>query len=185
LRTLENALLIQLIYPSTDAQLPLLPDHKKSPRLQILDTGMLNYFAGIQKEILGTVDLNKVYQGTMIEHLVGQELLASQFNALSSLNFWVREKQTSSAEVDYIWPFEGKLMPIEVKSGAEGKLRSLHLYMDLAPHQMALRFYAGEISITDASTPGGKKYKLLNLPYYLVSQTEYYLQWFQQQIRNG
>ena len=185
LRTLENALLIQLIYPSTDAQLPLLPDHKKSPRLQILDTGMLNYFTGIQKEILGTVDLNKVYQGTMIEHLVGQELLASQFNALSSLNFWVREKQTSSAEVDYIWPFEGKLMPIEVKSGAEGKLRSLHLYMDLAPHQMALRFYAGEISITDASTPGGKKYKLLNLPYYLVSQTEYYLQWFQQQIRNG
>ncbi len=50
---------------------------------------MLNYFAGIQNEILGTEDLNKVYQGTMIEHLVGQELLASQFDALSSLNFWV------------------------------------------------------------------------------------------------
>ncbi len=185
LRTLENALFIKLLYPCTDAQLPLLPDHKKSPRLQILDTGMLNYFVGIQKEILGTVDLNKVYQGTMIEHLVGQELLASQFNALSSLNFWVREKQTSSAEVDYIWPFEGKLVPIEVKSGTEGKLKSLHLYMDLAPHQMALRFYAGEISITEASTPGGKNYKLLNLPYYLVSQTEHYLQWFQQQIENN
>jgi predicted AAA+ superfamily ATPase len=183
LRTLENALLIQLLYPCTDTQLPLLPDHKKSPRLQILDTGMLNYFAGIQKEILGTVDLNKVYQGTMIEHLVGQELLASQFNVLSSLNFWVREKQTSSAEVDYIWPFEGKLVPVEVKSGSEGKLKSLHLYMDMAPHQMALRFYAGEISITEAITPGGKKFKLLNLPYYLVSQTERYLQWFPNHIK--
>ena len=185
LRTLENALLLQLVYPCTDVQLPLLPDHKKSPRLQVLDTGLLNYFAGIQKEILGTADLNKVYQGTMIEHLVGQELLASQFGALSSLNFWIREKPTSSAEVDYIWPFEGKLIPIEVKSGAEGKLKSLHLYMDLVPHQMAIRFYAGEISITQAVTPEGKKYQLLNLPYYLVCQTDRYLQWFGKQISNS
>lgn len=184
LRTLEKALLIQLLYPCTDVQLPLLPDHKKSPRLQALDTGMLNYFAGIQKEVLGTIDLNKVYQGILIEHLVGQELLATQFNALSSLNFWVREKQASTAEVDYIWPFDGKLIPVEVKSGTEGKLKSLHLFMDMAPHPMAIRFYAaGEISITKASTPGGKTYHLLNLPYYLVSQTEQYLQWFKLQIK--
>lgn len=184
LRTLENALLIKLLYPTTDTQLPLLPDYNKSPRLQILDTGMLNYFAGIQKEILGTTDLNKVYQGTMIEHLVGQELLASQFNALSSLNFWVREKPGSSAEIDYVWPFEGKLIPIEVKSGTEGKLKSLHLYMDKVQHQMALRFYAGEINITEVVISNGKKYRLLSLPYYLVSQTERYLQWFGQQIEN-
>jgi len=184
LRTLENALLIHLLYPCTDTQLPLLPNHRKSPRLQILDTGMLNYFAGIQKEILGTADLNKVYQGTMIEHLVGQELLASQYNALSTLNFWVREKTTSSAEVDFVWPFEGKLIPIEVKSGTEGKLKSLHLYMDMVSHQMAIRFYSGEMTITKAVTPGGKKYHLLNLPYYLASQTERYLQWFQQQLEN-
>lgn len=182
LRTIENALLIHLLYPCTDVQLPMLPDHKKSPRLQILDSGMLNYFTGIQKEILGTADLNKVYQGTLIEHLVGQELLAGQYNALSNLNFWVREKQTSTAEVDYIWLFESKLIPIEVKSGTEGKLKSLHLYMDAAPHAMALRFYAGEISITSATTANGKNYKLLNLPYYLVSQTDHYLRWFQSQF---
>jgi predicted AAA+ superfamily ATPase len=184
LRTLEKALLIQLVYPCTDVHLPLLPDHKKSPRLQVLDTGMLNYFAGIQKEILGTSDLNKVYQGTLIEHLAGQELLATQFQSLSSLNFWVREKDTSMAEVDYIWPFEGKLIPVEVKSGAEGKLRSLHLFMDIAPHNMAIRFYAGEISITKAISAGGKAYNLLNLPYYLVSQIDQYLPWFEKQT-NG
>ena len=179
LRTLESALLIALVYPCTEARLPLLPDHKKSPRLQVLDTGMLNYSAGIQKEILGTTDLNKIYQGTMIEHLVGQELLAAQFNALSGLSFWVREKKNSMAEVDYIWPFEGKLIPIEVKSGSEGKLKSLHLYMDTAPHDIAIRFYAGPVGVTIASTPGGKNYRLLNLPYYLVSQTNNYLQWIQ------
>lgn len=183
LRTLEKALLIQLLYPCTGVLLPLLPDYKKSPRLQVLDTGMLNYFAGVQKEMLGTADLNKVYQGTIIEHLVGQELLATQFNALSSLNFWVREKTTSTAEVDFVWPFNGKLIPVEVKAGAEGALRSLHLYMDIAPHNMAIRFYAGELHITQAVTPEGKTYHLLNLPYYLVSQIEKYLEWFEEEIR--
>ncbi len=57
---------------------------------------MINYFLGIQREIIGTKDLNSIYGGVMIEHLVGQELLAIQYNALSSLHFWVREKTTSS-----------------------------------------------------------------------------------------
>jgi predicted AAA+ superfamily ATPase len=184
LRILEKALLIQLLYPCTGVLLPFLPDYKKSPRLQVLDTGMLNYFSGVQKEMLGTDDLNKVYQGTIIEHLVGQELLATQFNALSSLNFWVREKITSTAEVDFVWPFEGQLIPVEVKSGGEGALKSLHLFMDVAPHTMAIRFYAGEVSITQPLTTAGKSYHLLSLPYYLVSQIDKYLEWFKTQIKS-
>lgn len=183
LRTLEKALLLQLIYPNTGAELPLMPDVKKSPRLQVLDTGMLNYFVGIQKEILGTEDLNKIYQGTLIEHLAGQEMLGFQHRSLSSLHFWVREKKDSSAEVDYLFVYEGKLIPVEVKSGTAGKLKSLHLFMDMAPHIMAVRFYAGEMNITEAISATGKKYQLLNLPYYLVSQIEHYLAWFQKQIK--
>ncbi len=182
LRIAEKALLLYLVYPITGATLPVIPDLKKSPRLQILDTGMLNYFVGLQKDILGTNDLSSIYQGTLIEHLTGQELLAFQYDALSSLSFWVREKPTSSAEVDFIFLFDGKLIPIETKSGAEGRLRSLHLFMDLAPHTMAIRFYAGQLKITDAITPSGKKYKLLNLPYYLVSQLDKYLVWFQSEV---
>lgn len=182
LRTVEKALLISLVYPTSGAKLPLMAGYRKSPRLHVLDTGMLNYFAGIQKEILSTDDLNKVYQGTMIEHLVGQELLATQFTALSALYFWVREKNTSSAEVDYVFPFDGQLIPIAVKSGAEGKLKSLHLFMDQAPHNMAVRFYAGALSVSDVQTQSGKRYKLLNLPYYLVSQLEKYLVWFKNQV---
>jgi hypothetical protein len=180
LRTLEKALLLQLIYPCTTVTLPMIPDIKKSPRLQILDTGLLNYFVGIQKEIIGTNDLNSIYQGTLIEHLVGQELLAFQFNALSALNFWVREKKESTAEVDYLFPYNGFIIPIEVKSGAVGSLKSLHSFMDLAPHDMAIRFYAGALNITDAVSRNGKQYQILNLPYYLVSQIEKYIDWFMQ-----
>ena len=182
LRALEKALLLHLVYPTTGAALPLLPDIKKSPKLQVLDTGMLTYFAGIQKEIISTTDLNNIYQGTIIEHLVGQEMLAFQYLSLSSLHFWVREKKDSSAEVDYLFLFDGKLIPIEVKSGAEGRLKSLHIFMDIAPHTMAVRFYAGELAITTATSVNGKKYKLLNLPYYLVAELENYLVWFQKEI---
>jgi predicted AAA+ superfamily ATPase len=119
--------------------------------------------------------------GTMIEHLIGQELLASQFNALNTLYFWVREKRQSTAEVDYIFPYEGELIPIEVKSGAEGSLRSLHQYMDEVSHQKAIRFYSGDLKISQVVTPKQKQFQLLNLPYCLASQTEKYVGWFMNQ----
>ena len=185
MRTLEKTFLLSLLYPTIGATLPLLPDFRKSPRLQVLDTGMMNYFLGIQTEILGTDDLNKIHQGTILEHLVGQELLAGQFNVLSSLNFWVREKPTSMAEVDYVYPFESQLIPIEVKSGKDGTLKSLHLFIDQTSHNMAIRFYAGKLQLTKTTTPAGKPYYLLNLPYYLASQTTKYIAWLKTEGRTA
>jgi uncharacterized protein len=184
LRTIEKAFLVTLVYPTTDTKLPIIPELQKSPRLQLLDTGLINYAVGLQKEIMRTKDLNSVYQGAMIEHLVGQELLANRFTVSNTLHFWVREKTTSTAEVDYVMAYEGLLIPIEVKSGKEGKLKSLHLFMDAAPHTMAVRFYAGTLSITLATTPKGKQYHLLNLPYFLVSQIEAYLAWLVKHVES-
>ncbi len=106
-----------------------------------------------------------------------QELLACNFNALSALNFWVREKISSTTEVDYVITNDGKLIPIEVKSGKEGKLKSLHLFMDESPGKIAIRLNAGELSVTKVVTPNGKNYQLLNLPYYLVSPFSEYIDW--------
>src|SRR5680860_623343 len=39
LRTLEKALLIHLVYPHTSPTLPIQPNYRRSPRLQVLDTG--------------------------------------------------------------------------------------------------------------------------------------------------
>ncbi len=183
LRALQKALLINLIYPVTGFNLPLMPDIKKSPRIHVLDTGLMNYMLGIQKEILSTKDLNAVYQGVMIEHLIGQELLAQQYNALSTLYFWVREKKQSTAEVDYIIPFENELIPVEVKSGTEGSLRSLHQFMEEAPHSRSLRFYSGGLTLSKIKTPLGKEFSLLNLPYFLASQTEAYLKWMDELLQ--
>lgn len=171
-RTIEKAMLLQLVYPTTNTSLPIIPDKRKSPRLQLLDTGLMNHFAGLQKEIIGTADLDKVYQGKVIEHVVGQELLAVRFNVLNELHFWTREKKDSAAEVDFVLNVEGFVIPIEVKSGATGTLRSLHAFMDAAPHNIAVRLYAGKYSVSNVQTMTGKPFHLINLPYYMASQIE-------------
>lgn len=177
---LEKALLLKRIYPTTATQLPLTPNFKKSPKLQLLDTGLVNFFSGIQTEIFGSNDLNSLYGGRIIEHLVGQELLASHESMLFSPLFWVREKAQSNAEVDFVLPHGNKVIPIEVKSGSTGRLRSLHLFMDQVGHEFAVRLYAGPLSVETVQTLEGKNYQLLNLPYFLSGQLEDYLEWLVQ-----
>lgn len=160
----------------------MMPDVSKSTRLHVLDTGMLNYFVGLQQEILCTTDLNSVYQGRVIGNIVGQELLARQYSILRGLAFWVREKSASTAKIDYLFRYKEKRVPVKVKSGATGTLRSLAVFMDMASHNIAVRFYGGKILISTITTPAGKTVHLLNLPYYLVSQIEKYLEWFELQI---
>lgn len=177
-RNLDDAKVIQLIYPTTDSSPPLLPDLKKSPRLQFLDTGLINHELNIQVEMLAMEDLNNAYRGAVIPHLVAQELLSlSTFKTVKPI-FWVREKNQSSAEVDLVVQFNKLVIPIEIKSGKEGKLKSLHQFIEEAPHPYAVRMYAGKFSIEQHSTRSGKQYFLMNLPYYLSTKLYEYIGYF-------
>lgn len=178
LRTMEKAMLVHLVYPTVHTELPIIPNLKKSPRLHVLDTGLLNHFAGLQKSVLGSTDLQAVYKGKIAEHIVGQEILASRFEVLRGLSFWIRDRADSGAEVDYVIQFEDKLIPVEVKSGATGTLRSLHFFMDHVNHTFAVRCYGGPLRIDKVQTLNKKEYLLLNLPYYLAFKIDQYLQWF-------
>lgn len=182
LRTLEKTHLLHLLYPTVSNTIPAIEDYRKSPRLQFLDSGLVNYFAGLQLDIMGTKDLNSVYQGTLIEHLVGQEILSYQSFPLDKLHYWVRQKNNSSAEIDFVYPFEGKIIPIEVKSGSIGKIKSLQLFMNESPLNYGIRFYAGKFSLDKVQTQEGKMFYLLNLPYFLASQLEQYIHWLQRNI---
>ena len=175
LRMLEKTFFLKLIYPVTQVALPLQPSLKKSPRLQVLDTGLVNYFSGIQKDIIGTKDLNSLYRGRITEHIIYQELLTIQENLLHHPHFWVRDKKTSQAEVDIIYPYDGKLIPIEIKSGAAGRLRSLHQFIDQSPQSLGVRLYAGPFMVQETKTIAGKPFTLINLPYYAISQIDKYL----------
>lgn len=177
MRMLEKAMLCHLVYPVTQTTLPPMPDHKRQPWLQVLDTGLMNYFCGLQESLIGTKDLGEAYQGKVIQHWVGQQILATKHLPLDRLHFWVRDKNQSAAEVDFVIPFRSLLVPLEVKSGKSGKLKSLQLFMDRCDHDIALRLYAGELLLHPVTTPTGKTFRLLNLPYFLGEKIEAYLAW--------
>ncbi len=178
LHILEKAMLVRLIRPVTATTIPAVPDMRKSPKLQFLDTGFLNHLNGLQQSIIHAADLNSIYKGLLTEHICTQEVISLNTYQQFPVNFWVREKKQSNAEIDLIIPHEGNLIPIEIKSGKQGTLRSLHQFIGLSSHPYAVRIYNGVVKIDDAVTPDGVKYKLLNLPYYLIGSIRRYLEWF-------
>jgi len=178
LRMLEKTMLLYLVFPTTQTEAPFMPNVNKSPKLQVLDTGLVNYFSGLQKELFGTKDLNEHYRGKIAEHIVGQEILASKYNILHTLQFWVRDKNQSDSEVDFLYHFDGQMIPVEVKSGKSGKLRSLLQFLDLSGISVAVRFYAGQFQVEEHQTLTGKPFKLINIPYFLAGKLNEYLEKF-------
>jgi hypothetical protein len=77
-----------------------------------------------------TCDLLDLHEGALAEQFVGQELLAA---GQQDLYYWAREAKSSSAEVDYLIVRDGAICPLEIKSGASGRLRSLHLCLATYP----------------------------------------------------
>ena len=178
LRALDLAKIVQLIYPTTTVESPITPDLKKRPRLQFLDTGMLNQILLLQGEMILLKDLNDFHRGKIIQHLVSQELISIHDEMPYKPHFWVREEKDSNSEVDIVYQFRKYIFPIEIKSGKQGTLRSLHQFVERTNHSYAVRLFAGEFSIEEAKTPGGKPYYLMNLPYYLASKLPEYLAYF-------
>jgi len=169
-RTLEKTMLLELVYPTITTFLPAPPDLKRSPKIIWNDVGLVNYAANIQKEVFGSKDILDAYRGKIAEQVVAQELLALETRVSAQRAFWVREKKGSDAEIDFIVQFDSKIIPIEVKSGHNAKLRSLHLFMDEVPHNIAVRVWSEPFSIDEVETPNKKKIKLINLPFYYVGE---------------
>jgi len=178
MRNLDEAKIIQLIYPTTDVEAPIKPDLKKSPRLQFLDTGLVNHALDIQAHMLTLQDLSTAFKGAIIPHLITQELISLNTLVNKKPNFWVREKRQASAEVDLVISHKGLVIPIEIKSGSTGSLKSLHQFIQRTNHPYAVRIYAGNFKIEKTETPDGIPYLLMNLPYYLGTKIPEYLDYF-------
>lgn len=177
-RRLQQAGICQLIYPTTHKLPPLIPDLKKAPRIQWLDTGLLSHSLGLQAEVSMTEDLSDSWKGALVPHIVTQELLSRNTTTFTKPVFWVRQKTQSQAEVDLLLDIGQNPVPVEIKSGPAGRLRSLHQYIDRSTADFAVRLYAGPCTCEQHKTAGGKSFKLLNLPYYLAYWLENYVNWY-------
>lgn len=102
--------------------------NSKKFKAVLLDIGLLQRICQVPVELEYKQDnLLAIYRGRLAEQFVAQELLAKSG---SELFYWARDARGSSAEVDYLAVRKGTIVPIEVKSGAGGSLKSLHLMLE-------------------------------------------------------
>ena len=174
-RTLEKTLLLELVYPLTSTSFPVLPDLRKSPKLLWLDTGLVNYLSGVQEELLFTDDCDDLWNGDIAEHIVGQELLGATTAFGEKRMFWVRDARNSQAETDYVVRYHSHILPIEVKTGSNSKLRSLHQFMEESKENIALRLWNGPMTSDIVRKNGGGSFTLYNIPLYYAGQINKFL----------
>lgn len=132
----------QLLYKVSNVSATALPlvTQGKQFKLIYLDIGLLVRMSKIDlKEALIRKNLYVSYQGMLAEQFVGQQLLSRHHD---NLHYWSRIAPNSSAELDYIIIENGEIIPIEVKSGAKGALRSLHVFLSEHPHIHRAKIYA-------------------------------------------
>jgi predicted AAA+ superfamily ATPase len=143
---LENARVIRKIRSISGIGLPLgIGCNNKRFKAAIVDIGLMQKLSHVSvSNELHQSNLLAMFRGKLAEQFVAQELLASQGNEIF---YWSRNSRSSSSEVDFVIELDNKIIPLEVKSGKGGSLRSLHFMLekyDDCPFGMVL--YSGEFA---------------------------------------
>ena len=139
---LERAGLIYAITHSDCNGIPLGAEiNPKRKKYIVLDTGIYQRILGLDfSQFLLENDVEFINKGKIAELFVGLELLKNDsFHQPPELYYWHREKQGSQAEVDYVIQKHNKIIPIEVKASAQGKMKSLHLFLDEKKPEFGVR----------------------------------------------
>lgn len=174
------ARVISKIIHSHCSDLPLQASlDEKIYKLLFLDIGLMNALSGINWLSLANLDVIRlVNEGTIAEQFIGQHLQALLAETPNrELTYWLREGRSANAELDYVMALNGNIVPIEVKAGATGSLKSLHQFMAEKKAKYAVRFDAAlpALSQIEATIPIGSErqavnYPLISLPLYLVER---------------
>ena len=107
-----------------------------------LDIGLMNRIMGIDyNETLNHDNLLSIYRGQLAEQFVGQEFVSSKKN---QLYYWARDVKNSNAEIDFLIYKAGDFIPVEVKDGPSGKLRSLHSFRNNYKPGYSVVFHSGK-----------------------------------------
>ena len=173
-KTLKPSNLISLKKASTP---PLeTGTNNKVFKIIFLDIGLTNHILNLNFVDLRNYILNN--EGSISEQFIGQELLQNgQSYYDGALYYWMREKAGTGSEIDYVTTLNNNILPIEVKAGKTGRLKSLHVFMALKKPSTAIRFNADTPSVflMDTKLNLDKeikevRFKLISLPLYLVGE---------------
>jgi len=160
---LEKSGLVRLIRATHANGTPLAAGERDGVfKVQLLDIGIMLNMLGIDLGPKSIVDALFVNEGALAEQFVGQELLANTpADTSPSLHYWHREAKGSEAEVDYLITHHDKIMPMEVKAGSTGSLRSARLFIREKNAAFAIRISQHPLSFHDG---------ILSVPFYMCGE---------------
>jgi uncharacterized protein len=150
---------------------------EKNYKLLFLDIGVMNALSGLGWRQLGSLqDAQLVNEGALAEQFIGQHLQVLQADSPNrELTYWLREGRANNAELDYVVAQNGKIIPVEVKAGATGHLKSLMQFVAQKKVDYAVRFDASPPSLQHIESTARigdglatVRFQLQSLPLYLV-----------------
>ena len=181
LSLLERARICSRVRSSAANGIPLAAEIKEKVFKEVfLDVGLCCAALGLAVAQLRPDDKTfLINQGGFAEQVVGQLLRTISPPYIEpSLYYWQRSEGSKSSEVDYVIQHGNQLIPIEVKAGSTGTLKSLHVLMGLRKLPLAVRINADLPTKTEIDfkvhlkkdEPERVRYTLLTIPFYLIGQ---------------
>ncbi len=177
LNQLCMARVLARVHHSSANGIPLGAEQKENIfKILFMDVGLLCSVLNINELNIQDDGPYLINKGAVAEQFIGQHLLyAGDYYQSPALFYWMREAKSAAAEVDYLLPIDRQIVPIEIKAGATGTLRSLHQFCHEKQSNHALRFNAEPPSILKSTiavtATGDVIYNLLSLPLYMVGET--------------
>ncbi len=153
---LEDAGLILRAFACSEGKHPLKGYvDRRSFKVYALDVGLLGAMLNVPVETMAGNDrLFDEYRGAFVENYVAQQLAS---HVRIDLYYWKRSGK--QAELDFLFPFEDRVFPLEVKAGINPRSKSLKSYDQQFNPSLLLR-----ATLLNLKFNG----KILNIPLYGV-----------------
>ena len=175
LEQFQEARLFYRVLHSSANSVPLGSETKiRISKFLFIDIGLLLSAQGLPAQEIMNANLELANRGALAEQFVGQQLLYSKAEYINpELYYWHPPKSEGQAEVDYLYVSGNTIIPIEVKSGSSGTIKSLQSYVIKKQADVAVRISSAKPSVNDLTAKSNQQrrdFKLINVPFYLVNR---------------
>lgn len=180
---IEHFIAARLFYRVLHSQadhVPLGADIKaRISKFLFIDIGVLLAAQGIPAQTALQAPLELAGKGVLAEQFVGQQLLSAKPSYINpELYYWHPPRAEAQAKIDFLYTFGNEILPVEVKSGKTGTIKSLQSFVIKKQAERAIRISSNKPLREQLVAKSGdqkQSFTLLNLPFYLVNRIEQFL----------
>jgi uncharacterized protein len=165
---LERVHIVTQVEATEAVRPPLHPRPRRQGKWLYLDAGFLWGATGV--DVPGETAFNRLHEsfrGRFLEQYVGQQLLALPQVPADQLRYWAVPRGKGEAEVDFCFPYQGRMVAVDVKASEKAASRSLLSLYDRNPEAILVQCGPGPLA-RETVVFAGKDYPLLRLPWYAV-----------------